>query len=218
MDNQIGLADVLAVMNSKDSGSMAGGSWMWVIFLFFIFAIFFSGGGLFGGNCANQADLQNQFNFAALERQNNETIAAVRQSQYDTAGEIKDSAFNNLGYIRDVQAMVMQNGHTLENCCCQQLRAIDGVNYNGVQNTNTITNAIHAEGEATRALINQNTMQELRDRLDDKDRELLASNFALSQQSQNAVLISALRPFPQPAYITCSPYQAANGCGVGCGY
>ena len=38
------------------------------------------------------------------------------------------------------------------------------------------------------------------------------------QRDLVATLISALRPFPQPAYITCSPYTAQNGFGCGCGY
>ena len=51
-------------------------------------------------------------------------------------------------------------------------------------------------------------MQELRDRLADRDRDLLTANFQLSQQAQSANIIGTLRPFPQPAYITCSPYEA----------
>ena len=56
--------------------------------------------------------------------------------------------------------------------------------------------------------------QELRDRLADRDRELLTANFQLSQQAQSANIISTLQPTPKPAYITCSPYYAYNnGCG-----
>lgn len=79
------------------------------------------------------------------------------------------------------------------------------------KNTCDITNAIHAEGEATRALINQNTMQELRD-------QLQAAQLQLGNLSQTNTLISALRPFPQPAYITCSPYTSASnfGCNTCC--
>ena len=58
-------------------------------------------------------------------------------------------------------------------------------------------------------------MQALRDKIVAKDQELQTANFQLSQQAQSASLISALRPFPQPAYITCSPYQAVNY-GYGC--
>ena len=50
------------------------------------------------------------------------------------------------------------------------------------KNTCEVTTAIHAEGEATRALITQNTIQELRDKLEDRDRALQAANFQISQQ------------------------------------
>ena len=40
--------------------------------------------------------------------------------------------------------------------------------------------------------------------------KLAVSNLQVSQQVQNATLINALRPFPQPSYLTCSPYQAVN--------
>ena len=84
------------------------------------------------------------------------------------------------------------------------------------KNTCEITSAIHAEGEATRALIQENTVQALRDKLADKDRDLMTANFQLSQQAQNATLIGSLRPFPIPAYITCSPYTSNVGVGM-CG-
>ena len=53
----------------------------------------------------------------------------------------------------------------------------------------------------------QSEIQTLRDSLN-------TANLQLSQQAQSASLIATLRPFPQPAYITCSPYTSSNGCGV----
>ena len=94
-------------------------------------------------------------------------------------------------------------------------RNIDGLRYDMGKGFCDVAGAIHAEGEATRALINSNTMQALRDKLADKDRDLLAANFQLSQQAQNATLINELRPCAKPAYITCSPYTPASFCG-GC--
>lgn len=67
------------------------------------------------------------------------------------------------------------------------------------RNTCEITTAIHAEGEATRALINANVMQELRD-------QLQAAQLQLGNLSRTQDLVSQLRPVPIPAYITCSPY------------
>ena len=88
--------------------------------------------------------------------------------------------------------------------------------YENARNTCDIVNAIKADGDATRALMTQNEIQSLRD-------ELQAANFQLSQQAQNATLISTLRPTPIPAYQTCSPYESAymyshfgNGCNNNC--
>lgn len=97
-------------------------------------------------------------------------------------------------------------------------RNIDSVRYDASKNACEIATAIHAEGEATRALINQNTLQALRDKLEDRDRDILKRDFQLSQQYQNAALISELRPCAKPAYLTCSPYQSVgyNGYGTAC--
>jgi hypothetical protein len=103
-----------------------------------------------------------------------------------------------------------------QQCCCETNRNIDAVRYENAKNTCDIVRAIEKDGAETRALINSNTMQALRDKVAEQGQMLQTANFQLSQQAQNATLISTLRPFPQPAYITCSPYTAANACG--CGY
>lgn len=57
-------------------------------------------------------------------------------------------------------------------------------------------------------------MQDLRDRLEQSEREKLAAQFQLSQQAQTANIVNELRPCAKPAYITCSPYVSnCNGCG-----
>jgi hypothetical protein len=57
-------------------------------------------------------------------------------------------------------------------------------------------------------------MQELRDRLEARDRDIMVRDFQLSQLSQTANLVSELRPCAKPAYITCSPYTTAGTCGA----
>lgn len=84
----------------------------------------------------------------------------------------------------------------LDSCCCD------------------IKQAIREDGEQTRALITQNTIQDLRDRLTEaKD--------VISDREQTATLLSRLQPTPTPSYIVSSPYQSIfNPCGNvnnGCG-
>lgn len=111
----------------------------------------------------------------------------------------------------------------IADCCCETNRNIDAVRYENAKNTCDIVRAIEKDGDATRALINANTMQALRDKLAEQSQAIQSRDFQLSQLAQNETLISRLQPTPKPAYITCSPYQAQvfglngfNGCG--CGY
>lgn len=192
-----------------------GGNWIWMIVIVFMWM--FCGGGFWGNrnnNCASTADVQNQFNFAALERQNNEIVAAVRQAQYDNGAllqqgqneiqtVVKDTAYNNLSGIRDIEAAIASLQAAQSQCCCETNRNIDAVRYEAAQNTCTITSAIHAEGEATRQLMTANTIQELRDKLQ-------AAQLANSQCAQNAYLINALRPAPMPS-VPASSYYGFSG-------
>ena len=229
--DSIGVGDLLAVMNSRDRDDW-GGSWMWVIFLFFIFAIFFNRGGFgAGSDCATQgsltrAELYDGLNYNQLEN----AVRGVQQGLCDgfyAQNTTMLQGFNGVDKelcqgFNSVNSNIANLGYQQQQCCCDLSRSIDNVRAEAYKNTCEITNAIHAEGEQTRALINANTMQELRDRLEARDRDLLSANFQISQQSQTSNLISQLRPFPTPAYITCSPYQSAfgSGCGInncGCG-
>jgi hypothetical protein len=167
-------------------------------------AVLGGGNGLFG-NRGNDAAVQGAITRSDLfEGFNNQDVNG--QLRGITNG-ICDGFYATRQGITDL-------GYAMKDCCCGINRNIDAVRYEGAQNTCAITNAIHAEGEATRALINANTMQDLRDKLEARDRDILARDFQLSQLSQNAYLVNELRPCAKPAYITCSPYTTAFGCGA----
>lgn len=113
----------------------------------------------------------------------------------------------------DIGSQLAENRFAQQQCCCETNRNIDSVKAENYKNTCTITSAIHEEAEKTRALITANTIQELRDKLADRDRDLQSATFNLSQVMQSAALVNQLRPYPTPAYITASPYQAITGGG-----
>ena len=124
-----------------DSDSGFGGGGLWIFGLLVLLALLGGGGGLFGGNrerAATVGDVQRATDFQALERQNNEGVAATRQGVYDMTGAIKDGNYNILGELRDLQTVVTTGLSQMQNCCCETLRAIDGVNYNGAMNTASI--------------------------------------------------------------------------------
>lgn len=184
-------------------------------------------GGLFGNRNADAAvqgaltrsDLFEGFNNQDVNSQLRGITNGVCDGFYAINSGMKDGFYGNQATIKDgfysTQSAIADSRYAIQDCCCRTNQNIRELSSEGYKNTCEITTAIHAEGEATRALINANTMQDLRDKLADRDRDLMNAQFQLSQQTQNATLIGTLRPFPQPAYITCSPYQSVGGtCGI----
>lgn len=210
MESNYSLADIRAATQDND-GFDGQGSWFWIVVLFLF--MFGSGNGLFngGGNALTRAEMTDGFNNQSVLRK----LDGITQGLCDGFYAMNTGMLNG---FNTVGSQIAENRFAAQQCCCETNRNIDNVRYEASKNTCDITTAIHAEGEATRALINANTMQALRDKLEDKDRELMTANFQLSQQAQSANLIAELRPCAKPAYLTCSPYQARNfgGCGCGC--
>jgi hypothetical protein len=193
MDNGISAVDAMAMRNMD--GNEGYNSWFWIIILF----LFMFGNNGWGNNngALTRAELNEGFNFNQLDN----AIRSLERGQCSLG-------YESLNQSRETQAAIANLGYQQQNCCCETNRNIDAVRAENYKNTCEITTAIHAEGEATRALINQNVMQELRD-------QLQAAQLQLGTLSQTSTIINAVRPFPQPAYITCSPYTAYNGYGCG---
>lgn len=163
-----------------DDGMFGGNGFLWVI-LIFLFFLAFSGNGLgFGNGNSNASQVERDVLETSCATQK-----AVMQSQYDTLLGFKDQQLQ------------------IANCCCENRLAI-------CEQTNTLANAIHAEGEATRALIQDNTITELRERLN-------TANNALTTQTIVNQVVAQLQPVARPAYLTCSPYFSYFNNGGGCG-
>lgn len=225
---------VMPVFDMADrNDGMFGGDGIWVLLLLFLF-----GGRGFGwGNGEGVQD--NFISSEFIKRDIFNTNQNVSNTACKTQRDVIDNkyttqlGFSNLGQqISDcccqAQKEIVENRYTTQlgfqnlgqqmaNCCCEVNRNIDAVRADAYKNTCEITTAIHAEGEATRALINANTMQDLRDRLADRDRELMSANLALQNNAQTRTLIDSLQPVPKPAYNVPSPYVSYGQCGYGCG-
>lgn len=206
MENSLSAADVMAM--TKDSGS----EWMNNPFIYLVWLALLGNGGFFGGGrdaaaaqgALTRSDLFEGFNTQDINGQLRGITSGICDGFYATNNSLKDGFYG-------IQSGLAENRFAQQNCCCETNRNIDAVRFENAQNTCAITNAIHAEGEATRALINANMVQDLRDKLEARDRDILVRDFQLSQQAQNATLISELRPCSKPAYITCSPYGTSCG-------
>lgn len=232
MMDGLSAGDVLALTRDNDGMN----NWMNNPFIYLVWLALLGGNGLWGNRngadaavqgAITRSDLFEGFNNQDVNSQLRGITDGLCDGFYAVNSGLKDGFYGNQGVMKDgfygIQGTLAENRFAQQNCCCETNRNIDNVRAEAYKNTCEIVNAIRDDGNATRALINANTMQELRDRLAERDRDLQTANFQLSQQTQNATLIGALRPFPQPAYITCSPYQpSTNGyCGsaynCGCG-
>ena len=202
-------------MNTETMTMDNGGStWIWVFFLFFLLAAGGGSGFGFGNNATANAltqaqlqnDLYNQSIDAAMRDLRNNQCNAIEQVMA-SEGNITQ-LLNNNRYDGAMQANAIQNQQMLSNC--EINRNIDSVKYESARNTCDIIQAGEAQTQRILDALTANTIQELRDKL---QTEQLERNNA----AQTATLISTLRPFPQPCYLTCSPYTSANGVyGCGC--
>lgn len=213
MNEGLSAGDILALTRDQDGMNNAWNNpFIYLVWL----ALLGGNGGLFGNrdNSALQGALTRSDMFEGFNTQDtNSQLRGITNGLCDGFYAVNNSLKDG---FYGVQSALAENRFAQQNCCCEIKSGIKDLSAEGYRNTCEITTAIHAEGEATRALINSNTMQELRDKLAERDRDLQTIQFQLSQQAQNATLIGTLRPFPQPAYITCSPYQSVNGtCGSG---
>ena len=186
-------ADMRAVTDgARDDGFGMGGGWMWIIVLF-LFLFGFGGGGMWGnrGQGLTQMEMQQGFDTQEIVRKLDGINYGLCQGFYAQNTTMLNGFAGVTTAVRDAQFAAQQ-------CCCETNRNIDAVRYEAQKNVCDITTAIHAEGEATRALIQQNEMQALRDKVSELQ-------LAQSQCAQNAYLTGTLRPYPVPAYPVCGP-------------
>ena len=236
MDNStsgLTAADVLALTNGNSD--FAGGNGFWWIIIFFIIAGMFGGNGNFFGNSdtATTEFVSNQFSnqndkFLSLHNTDaiNQTNRDVLESSFATSKEVLENRYNNALQTNQLQAQMsndslrtqmqisnnalenqmqlsnnaLQSQMQLANCCCT-------LREEGIANTQKILDALC-----------QNTIDGLREKLADRDRELQTARFQISQIDQTANLTNTLRPYPTPSYIVSSPYTSLYNPYYGYGY
>ena len=185
-------ADMRAVTDgARDDGFGMGGGWMWIIVLFLF--LFGFGGGAWGnrGQGLTQMEMQQGLDTQEIVRKLDGINYGLCDGFYAQNTTMLNGFAGVTTAVRDAQFAAQQ-------CCCETNRNIDAVRYEAQNNVCDITTAIHAEGEATRSLIQQNEMQALRDKVSELQ-------LAQSQCAQNAYLTGTLRPYPVPAYPVCGP-------------
>lgn len=188
------LSDLRAAVDGGNDGFDNGGAW-WIIILFLF--VFMGGGGGFWGNRQGEfgqyatAASQQEILFGQQFGQINDRLTNIGNGICDSTFAL-NNAITSEG--RNLSAQLAQ-------CCCDNRLATANLSAQMNQNACDITTAIHAEGEATRALIQTNEIQALRDKV--------------SSLEMDSRFCGVVR------YPMSYTYSAGNspfcGCGCGCG-
>lgn len=194
MENGALSASDVALLNRGDGMGWADSSFMW------IFALLVLAGGGFGGfgnngfanaigyqNLATQNDVQRGFDTAALQDQSRDILAAVsagtaqgvaatNQAKYDNINVMKDVQMALTSQINDVRAIEQSLSAQQSECCCNTLRAIDGVNYNAAMNTAAINANTTAQTQKILDAITGNRMEDLQNRINQLELQNATAN------------------------------------------
>lgn len=206
------------VMGTNDG---LGGMGIWA---FLIFALLFGGNGAFGWgngngfanaigyeNLATSNEVQRGFDnqnsmanqreiLAAVNDASARGIATTNQVYHDVVGYVGDK-YNELQ--RDVAGLAVGQGAMMakeQECCCNTLRAIDGVNYNQALNT---------------AAINANTVEQTQKILDAIAQNKIESLQSKIQSLELAQAMNGVVRYPNGWTYNAGTSPFCN-CGCGC--
>lgn len=209
------LADIgIMMLNNRNNGYGYGdGAWgcgggaYWMFFIFFIF-LFWGGNGAWGNQAGLQgaltrSDLNEGFNSAATHQKLDNVMLQNSRNTYELDKSIT-------GGFYSINNNLMENKFAAQQCCCETNRNIDAVRYENARNTCDIIQAANANTQRILDTLCEDRIQDLRDKLAEKNQLLQTASIQISQEQQSANLINTLRPTPIPAYLTCSPYQSYN--------
>lgn len=193
MDNY-SLSDLAAATRgSENDGWGNGGAW-WIVILFLFV---FMGGGFFGNR-------QGEFGQYATAASQQEILFGQQFGQLnDRLNNIGNGICDSTFALNNAIATEGRNlSAQLAQCCCDNRLATANLSAQMNQNTCDIATAIHAEGEATRALIQTNEIQSLRDKV--------------SSLEMDSRMCGVVRyPMGYTYNAGPSPFCGCNSCGCG---
>ena len=151
------------------------------IFAFFILALLFGGNGAWGNGNGNsnaiQADVNRGFDNQNMMAQTRDILGAVTNGTAQTIAASTANATNAINAIKDGNANIIREFGNVETaltalsgkqqeCCCEILRASDGINYNNALNTASINANTTAQTQKILDAITGNRMAEMQNQID----------------------------------------------------
>ena len=171
---------ITPVMNMGNDGGFGLNGLGGIFALLILLGIFNGGfGGGFGGNNGVNtlnADMQRGFDAQNLQAQTRDIMGAVTSGTAQTIAASTQNAANAINAIKDGNASLIREFGTVESaltalggqsqeCCCNILRAVDSVNYNGAINTAAINANTTAQTQKILDAIMGNRMADMQSQI-----------------------------------------------------
>lgn len=171
------LSDLKAIMGDNN-GTFGGGGLLFVVILFLFFVMF---GGGWGNNQRGELDRyataasQQEILFGQQFGQINDRLTNIGNGICNLGYEMQ-GGFGQLGKEvalgqSNLNQTIMGTGNALSrqlgDCCCENRLAVANLGAQMDRQTCEITTAIKAEAAATRAMLQEDTIQRLRDQVAD---------------------------------------------------
>ena len=171
-------------------GFGGGNSFVWIFGLLILLGMFNGGGFGFGGNGntnALSADMQRGFDNQNTMAQTRDILSAVTNGTAQTIAASTQNAQNAINAIKDGNASVIREFGTVETaltalggkqqeCCCEILRSVDSVNYNGAINTAAINANTTAQTQKILDAIMGNRMADMQSQINALQLQAATSN------------------------------------------
>ena len=200
------------VFMSDGGGMGAGGMGFWGFLILAMFLFGGSGGNLFGGGNSNaiQNDINRGFDNQNLQAQTRDILNQVTSGTAQQIAASTANASNAITAIKDGNAALIREFGNVETalsalsgkqqeCCCNILRATDGINYANALNTAAIQKTIVEEAQKNRDMF-----------LGARMTDLQTENSFLRTQN----LLGNVVRYPTAATFTAGPSPFCN-CGTG---
>lgn len=204
-DTMMSPADIAALNNG---GFGDGGAFMWIFALLILANGGFGGWGGNNGVNALNADMQRGFDTQNLQAQTRDILSAVNSGTAQTIAASTQNASNAITAIKDGNASLIREfgnvetaltalGGKQQECCCEILRSVDGVNYNNALNTAAINANTTAQIQSLKDMIAQNKIEEQAQRIN---------------QLELAQATSGMLKFPNSWSYGAGPFPPIFGC------
>lgn len=166
-----GITPVMDMNRGYGDYGFGSGSGIW---LFAILALMWGGNGFFGRGgydglgyrAATAEDVSSGFNFSELQSENRDILSSIASDTANTIAAVERVGSGLTSDIHDIALSVADARAHQQECCCNILRSIDGVNYTQALNTASINANTTAQVQKILDAMSANKIEELRDKVD----------------------------------------------------